>query len=163
MASSWRDNVAAVISLAENNPQTVILHGVSPEIVDLKEQELLNCLHHVSSVLHYGNVVLGAGQSEEKCREFLNERLEMLRRDEHSVTNIDLQYMQVVTESVMSSFQEYSRLFQGNFSGKVCAFEGYKSKIESWKLALETVAIITNIDTYIETGITDEQTNIGTL
>jgi chaperonin GroEL (HSP60 family) len=55
--------------------QTVILHGVSPEIVDLKEQELWNCLQHVSSVLHYGNVVLGAGQTEEKCREFLNERL----------------------------------------------------------------------------------------
>jgi hypothetical protein len=63
----------------------------------------------------------------------------------------------------MSSFQEYSRLFQDNFTGKVCAFEGYKSKIETWKLALETVAIVTNIDTYIETGLTEEQTNIGTL
>ena len=89
---------------------------------------------------------------------------EALRRDQNSISNLKAQYKTVVTESVMSSFQDYSRLFQGqDVTGEKFVLDGYKSKIESWKLALETVVIVTNIDSYIITGITEEELHSGTL
>ncbi|XP_045188362.2 uncharacterized protein LOC123546233 [Mercenaria mercenaria] len=160
---SWYSKVDTVISLAESNPQTVILYGVSPVLIDLKEQELWECLLHVSSVLHHGYLVLGAGQTEEDCVGFLSDKLESIRRDQKSVTSHNMQYKQVVLDSMIPSFQDYSRLFRDSSLEAGYALEGFKAKVKTWKLAIDTVTTITNIDSYIVTGITEEDTDQRTL
>ena len=61
------------------------------------------------------------------------------------------------------SFQEYVDTVQensqhlGDHDHKIdCVYDDYISKIASWKTALDTVCNIINTDTYIITGLTDE-------
>lgn len=89
--------------------------------------------------------------------------LEALRRAQNTAWNQDIQYKQLVLEAVISSLKSYVGLFKDGEQVPTFAVEGFTCRIETWKTALDVVITINNMDSFVTTGLTEEEMDIGTL